>query len=213
MNNLPLSGWTTVYLLIHLVKGILVVSTSWKLYIKFYKHPCAGFCVDLSFQFGEGNGTPLQYSCLVNPMDGGAWWAADHGVAKSQTRLSNFTFIGEGNGNPLQCSCLENPRDRGAWWAAVYGVTQSWTRLKRLSSSSKFSVALDIYQGGWLLDHMVGTRLVCKKAPECPPKWLHCSALPPAMTEGSCCSTVSPAFGVVSVWTVLTGVEGCLTAV
>ena len=42
--------------------------------------------------FGEGNGTPLQYSCLENPMDGGAWWAAVHGVAKSQARLSDFTF-------------------------------------------------------------------------------------------------------------------------
>ena len=41
---------------------------------------------------GEGNGTPLQYSCLENPMDGGAWWAAVHGVAKSQTQLSDFTF-------------------------------------------------------------------------------------------------------------------------
>ena len=40
----------------------------------------------------EGNGNPLQYSCLENPMDGGAWQAAVHGVAKSQTRLSNFTF-------------------------------------------------------------------------------------------------------------------------
>ena len=37
--------------------------------------------------FGEGDGTPLQYSCLENPMDGGAWWATVHGVAKSQTRL------------------------------------------------------------------------------------------------------------------------------
>ena len=43
-------------------------------------------------QCGEGNGTRLQYSCLENPMDGGAWWAAVHGVAKSRTRLSNFTF-------------------------------------------------------------------------------------------------------------------------
>ena len=43
-------------------------------------------------QHGEGNGTPLQYSCLENPMDGGAWWAAVHGVAKSPTRLSDFTF-------------------------------------------------------------------------------------------------------------------------
>ena len=41
---------------------------------------------------GEGNGTPLQYSCLENPMDRGAWWAAVHGVTKSQTRLSDFTF-------------------------------------------------------------------------------------------------------------------------
>ena len=41
---------------------------------------------------GEGNGTPLQYSCLENPMDGGAWWAAVHGVAKSRRWLSDFTF-------------------------------------------------------------------------------------------------------------------------
>ena len=43
-------------------------------------------------RIGEGNGTPLQYSCLENSMDGGAWWAAVHGVARSQTRLSDFTF-------------------------------------------------------------------------------------------------------------------------
>ena len=42
--------------------------------------------------FGEGNGIPLQYSRLENPMDGGAWWAAVQGVAKSQTRLSDFTL-------------------------------------------------------------------------------------------------------------------------
>ena len=41
---------------------------------------------------GEGDGTPLQYSCLENPMDGGAWWAAVDGVAKSRTQLSSFTF-------------------------------------------------------------------------------------------------------------------------
>ena len=41
---------------------------------------------------GEGNGTPLQYSCLENPMDGGAWWAAVHGVAKSRTQLRDFTL-------------------------------------------------------------------------------------------------------------------------
>ena len=43
-------------------------------------------------KIGEGNGTPLQYSCLENPMDGGAWWAAVRGVAKSRTRLSDFAF-------------------------------------------------------------------------------------------------------------------------
>ena len=46
----------------------------------------------LAYRVGESNGTPLQSSCLENPMDGGTWWAAVHRVAKSQTRLSDFTF-------------------------------------------------------------------------------------------------------------------------
>ena len=97
----------------------------------------------------EGNGTPLQYSCLENPMDGGAWWASVHWVVKSWTQPLDTTerlhlhfslsCIGEGNGNSLQCSCLENPRDGGARWAAIYGVAQSRTRLKQLSSSSSNS--------------------------------------------------------------------------
>ena len=92
---------------------------------------------------GEGDGTPLQYSCLENPMDGGAWWAAvpQGRVESDTTEQLHFHFslscIGEGNGNPLQCSCLENPRDGGAWWAAVYRIAQSRTRLKRLSSSRR----------------------------------------------------------------------------
>ena len=53
---------------------------------------CVCVCVCVCVCIGEGNGTPLQYSCLENPMDGGAWWAAVHGVAKSRTRLSDFTF-------------------------------------------------------------------------------------------------------------------------
>ena len=47
---------------------------------------------ELQHARGEGDGTPLQYSCLENPMDRGAWWAAVHGVAKSRTRLSDFTL-------------------------------------------------------------------------------------------------------------------------
>ena len=103
------------------------------------------------FYFSTTNGTPLQYSCLENPMDRGNWWAAVHGIAKSQTRLSDFTFtshfhfslscIGEGNGNPLQCSCLENPMDRGAWWATAHGVAKSRTRL----SDFTFTSTLDCF--------------------------------------------------------------------
>ena len=44
------------------------------------------------FVIGEGSGTPLQHSCLENPMDGGAWWAEVQGVSKSRTQLSDFTF-------------------------------------------------------------------------------------------------------------------------
>ena len=51
-----------------------------------------GFRAPLDNPGGEGDGTPLQYSCLENPMDGGAWCAAVHGIARSRTRLSDFTF-------------------------------------------------------------------------------------------------------------------------
>ena len=50
------------------------------------------FQYDINHFLREGNGTPLQYSCLENPMGGGAWWAAVHGIAKSQTWLSDFTL-------------------------------------------------------------------------------------------------------------------------
>ena len=94
--------------------------------------------------FGEGNGNPLQCSCLENPRDGGAWWAAVYGVAQSRTRLKRLGSSrqqqqvmlvvknlsanagdmvsmsgsgrspGGGHGNPLQYSRLESPMDRGA---------------------------------------------------------------------------------------------------
>ena len=123
---------------------------------------------------------PTPVLLLENPMDGGAWCTVVHGVARSRTQLSDFTFnfhfplscIGEGNGNPLQCSCLENPRDRGAWWAADYWVTQSRTRLTWLSSSSipgiKAKTVTQTSLGSLLKavvqsnnDHCSGTHILC----------------------------------------------------
>ena len=84
---------------------------------------------------GEGNGTRLQYSCLENPMDGGAWWAAVHGVAKSWTRLSDFTFTFHFHTLEKEMATHSSvlawriPMDRRAWWAAIYGVAKGRTRL------------------------------------------------------------------------------------
>ena len=93
------------------------------------------------FSSREGNGTPLQYTCLENPMGGGAWQATVRGVTRSQTRLRDFTFTFHFHALEKEMATHSsvlawNPRDGGAWWAAVYAVTQSRTRLKRLSSSS-----------------------------------------------------------------------------
>ena len=80
--------------------------------------------------FREGNGKPLQYSCLKNPMDGGAWWAAVHGVAESRARLHfyfSLSCIGEGNGNPLLCSCLESQGRGSLVGCRLWGRTESDT--------------------------------------------------------------------------------------
>ena len=113
-----------------------------------------GLIPGLERSSGERNGNPRQYSCLENPRDRGACWAAVYGVAQSWTRLKRLSSSssssgkesackagdmgpipgsgrshGEGNGNPLQYSCLENSMDRKAWQATVHGVTKSRTRL------------------------------------------------------------------------------------
>ena len=98
---------------------------------------------------GEGNGTPLQYSCLENPMDGGAWWAAVHGVAKSQARLSDFTFTFYFHALEKEMATHSSvlawrfPRTEEA---AIYGVTQSQTQLKRLSKLTHFTGLYGIWQ-------------------------------------------------------------------
>ena len=96
----------------------------------------------LYLQNGEGNGTPLQYSCLENTMDGGAWQAAVHGVVKSQTRLSDFTFTFHFHALEKEMATHSSVL---AWripgTVEPGGLTsmglQSQTRLKRLSSSSR----------------------------------------------------------------------------
>ena len=92
-------------------------------------------------KIGEGNATPLQYSCLENPMDGGAWWATVHGVAKSWTRLSDSTFTFHFHALEKEMATHSSVL---AWripgTAEPGGLpsmgSQSQTRLKRLSSSS-----------------------------------------------------------------------------
>ena len=74
---------------------------------------------------GEGDGNPLQYSCLGNPMAGGAWWAIVHGVAKSWTRLRDFTFTFHFHALEKEMATHSSTLAcREAWWATVHGVTK-----------------------------------------------------------------------------------------
>ena len=99
------------------------------------------FLQNSAVHVGEGNGTPLQHSCLENPMDGGAWWAAVHGVAESWMRLSDFTFTFHFHALEKEMATHSSIL---AW--RIPGTTEpsglpslgshSRTRLKRLGSSS-----------------------------------------------------------------------------
>ena len=96
----------------------------------------------------EGNGTPLQYSCLENPTDRGAWWAAVYGVAKSRTRLSNFPFTFHFHALEKEMATHSSVL---AWRIPGTGEPgglpsmglHSRTRLKRLSGSS--SIRMYVY--------------------------------------------------------------------
>ena len=106
----------------------------------------------------EGNGTPLQYSCLENPMDGGAWWAAVHGVVKSRTQLNDFTFTFYFHALEKE---METHSSVPAWRIPGTGEpggllsmgSQSQTWMQRLSSSSsnQFEVKLSSLTSFWLL--------------------------------------------------------------
>ena len=86
--------------LLHLLPVSLSMCSTWHFNCLYYifadillnLHVWKKMTLDSRGLEGEGNGTPLQYSCLEYPMDRGAWWAAVYGVAKSRTRLSDFTF-------------------------------------------------------------------------------------------------------------------------
>ena len=89
----------------------------------------------------DGNGTPLQYSCLENPVDGGAWWAAVHGVARSRTQLSDFTLTFHFHALEEEMATHSSVLVWRIPWTEEPGGLPSMgshtrTRLKRLSSSS-----------------------------------------------------------------------------
>ena len=82
---------------------------------------------------GEGNGNPLQYSCLENPVDRGAWWAAVCGVAQSRTWLKRLS-------SSSQYFCLKNSMDRGASWATVWVTKRhNWATNTHISQFSSLS--------------------------------------------------------------------------
>ena len=108
----------------------------------FYMCMANSLCCTVETNTREGNGTPLPYSCLENPMDGGAWWAAVHGVMKNQARLSDFTLTFHFHALEKEMATHSSVL---AWRIPGMGEpgglpsmgSQSRTRLKQLSSSSR----------------------------------------------------------------------------
>ena len=108
-------------------------------------HGWRSLCSSVMMISGEGNGTPPQHSCLENPKDGGSWWAAVYGVAKSRTRFNDFTFTFHFHALEKEMAIHFSVL---AWRIPGTGeprglpfnrVAQSRTRLKRLSSTSSSS--------------------------------------------------------------------------
>ena len=126
------------------------------------------------YQVGEGSGTPLQDSCLENPIDGGAWWATVHGVAKSWTRLSDFTFTFHfhalekemathssvlawrmpGTGEPVGLPSVGSHRVRHDWsdLAAATAVAPGlWEQFCLLSCHDQVSYQVDPPHGSYMV--------------------------------------------------------------
>ena len=110
-----------------------------------FLEPYRKFPLAIYFKYGnvgEGDGIPLQHSCLENPMDGEAWWAAVYGLLgvghNWVTSFSLLTFMHwRRQWQPTPVFLPGESQGQGAWWATVYGVTQSRRRLKWLSSSRR----------------------------------------------------------------------------
>ena len=95
---------------------------------------------------GEGNGNPLQYPCLENPMDGGAWWATVHGVAKSRTRLSYFTFTCSNTYNVISKIQRNLPEGKRTWKMTEL----KWGRRCSLKAESLFSQSWEFFLCCWI---------------------------------------------------------------
>ena len=127
--------YTSVSLLLSCIQGYRYHLSKFHIYALVY---CIG---------GEGNGNPLQYSCLENPMDGSligcsAWGREESDTTEGLHFHFSFSCTGEGNGNPLQCSYLENPRDRepgGLPSMGSHRVTHEWSDL----------AAAAVHKGKW----------------------------------------------------------------
>ena len=113
-------------------------------------------------KMGEGNGTPLQYSCLGDPMDGGAWWAAVHGVAKSQTWLNDFTFTFHFHALEKEMATLSSVlawripgtgESGGLLSVGLHRVRQDWRDLAAAAAAAAAAASKMDNLGGGLLSY------------------------------------------------------------
>ena len=100
---------------------------------------------------GEGNGNPLQYSCLENPMDGGPWWATVHGVAKSRTRLSDFTSQ---ECAPTKITVTSHRKNESSVMMSYCLLNWSSASLKSRFLTMRYCVDIASFNSGWVQGHI-----------------------------------------------------------